>query len=139
MKITKQRLIEIIKEELMKESPMGKAQMYAKGMSKDALRLLTYLKKGDVEKARYFIKDIQDALTQIEKNAVSEGKLNEASYQEITISLDDFYKVQKLLKPKKQHIVKHPYSTKTFGLKVDKNNYDKTLEILMKKRIDVQG
>ena len=139
MKITKQRLIEIIKEELMKESPMGKAQMYAKGMSKDALRLLTYLKKGDVEKARYFIKDIQDALTQIEKNAVSEGKLNEASYQEITISLDDFYKVRKLLKPKTQHIVKHPYSTKTFGLKVDKKQYDKTLEILMKKRIDVQG
>ena len=65
--------------------------------------------------------------------------IHEASYQEITISLDDFYKVRKLLKPKTQHIVKHPYSTKTFGLKVDKNNYDKTLEILMKKRIDVQG
>ena len=141
MKLTKQRLIEIIKEEIqdLNESPMGRAQMYAKGMSKDALRLLTYLKKGDVEKARYFIKDIQDALTQIEKNAVSEGKLNEASYQEITISLDDFHKVRKLLKPKRQHIVKHPYSKYTFGLKVDKKQYDKTLEILMKKRIDVQG
>ena len=70
MKITKQRLIEIIKEELqnLKESPMGRAQMYAKGMSKDALRLATYLKNGDVEKAKYFIKDIQDALKQIEKN-----------------------------------------------------------------------
>ena len=74
MKLTKQRLIEIIKEEIqdLNESPMGKAQMYAKGMSKDALRLLTYLKKGDVEKAKYFIKDIQDALKQIEKNAVNE-------------------------------------------------------------------
>ena len=70
MKVTKQRLVEIIREELknLKESPMGRAQMYAKGMSKDALRLLTYLKKGDVNKAKFFIKDIQDALQQIEKN-----------------------------------------------------------------------
>ena len=65
--------------------------------------------------------------------------LNEARYQEITISLDDFDKVRKLLKPKRQHIVKHPFSTKTFGIKVDKKDYDKTLELLMKKRIDVQG
>ena len=65
--------------------------------------------------------------------------LNEAKYQEITISLKDFDKVRKLLKPKRQKIVKHPFSTKTFGLKVDKKDYDKTLEILMKKRIDVQG
>ena len=55
MKITKQRLIEIIKEELMNESPEGRAQMHAKGLSKDALRLATYLKKGDVSTARYFI------------------------------------------------------------------------------------
>ena len=69
MKITKQRLKEIIKEELqnLKESHMGRAQMYAKGMSKDALRLFTYLKKGDVDKAKFFINDIQDALKQIEK------------------------------------------------------------------------
>ena len=65
--------------------------------------------------------------------------LREAKYQEITISLKDFDKVRKLLKPKSQQIVKHPFSTKTFGLKVDKKDYDKTLEILMKKRIDVQG
>ena len=70
MKLTKQRLKEIIKEELqnLEESPMGRAQMYAKGMSKDALRLFTYLKKGDVDKAKFFINDIQDALKQIEKN-----------------------------------------------------------------------
>jgi len=69
MKLTKQRLKEIIKEELqnLEESPMGRAQMYAKGMSKDALRLFTYLKKGDVDKAKFFINDIQDALKQIEK------------------------------------------------------------------------
>ena len=65
--------------------------------------------------------------------------LHEVRYQEISISLDDFDKVRKLLKPKRQQIVKHPYSTRTFGLKVDKKNYDKTLELLMKKRIDVQG
>ena len=89
MKLTKQRLIEIIKEEIqdLNESPMGRAQMYAKGMSKDALRLLTYLKKGDVEKAKYFIKDIQDAIKQIEKNTVGEGKLNEAR-----ITFDDAFK-----------------------------------------------
>ena len=65
--------------------------------------------------------------------------LHEVRYQEISISLDDFYKVKKLFKPKRQQIVKHPYSQKTFGLKVDKKQYDKTLELLMKKRIDVQG
>ena len=70
---------------------------------------------------------------------VAEGKLNEVRYQEISISLDDFYKVKKLLKPKTKQFVKHPYSQKTFGLKVDKKDYDKTLEILMKKRIDIQG
>jgi len=67
------------------------------------------------------------------------GLITEVRYQEISISLDDFYTVRKLLKPKRQHIVKHPYSQKTFGLKVDKKDYNKTLEILMKKRIDVQG
>ena len=65
--------------------------------------------------------------------------LHEDKYQEITISLDDFDKVRKLLKPKRQQIVKHPYSQKTFGLKIDKKKYDKTIELLMKKRIDVQG
>jgi hypothetical protein len=64
--------------------------------------------------------------------------LIEAS-SEISISLKDFDKVRKLLKPKTQHIVKHPFSKKTFGIKVDKKNYDKTLELLMKKRIDVRG
>ena len=34
MKITKKRLIEIIKEELVNESPEGRAQMHAKGLSK---------------------------------------------------------------------------------------------------------
>ena len=67
------------------------------------------------------------------------GLITEVRYQEISISLDDFDKVRKLLKPKRQQIVKHPYSQKTFGLKVDKKQYDKTLELLMKKRIDVQG
>ena len=70
MKLTKQRLKEIIREELksLNESPMGRAQMHAKSLTKDALRLLTYLKKGDIEKVDYFIKDIKDALNKIEKN-----------------------------------------------------------------------
>ena len=82
---------------------------------------------------------LRESIRKIVGSLISEQTLNEVRYQEISISLDDFYKVQKLLKPKKQHIVKHPYSTKTFGLKVDKKDYDKTLELLMKKRIDVQG
>ena len=65
--------------------------------------------------------------------------IKEAKFKEIPIDLDDFYTVRKLLKPKRQHIIKHPFSKKTFGLKVDKKQYDKTLEMLMKKRIDVQG
>ena len=70
---------------------------------------------------------------------IVEGLIREVRYQEISISLDDFDKVRKLLKPKTKQIVKHPYSQKTFGLKVDKKEYDNTLELLMKKRIDVQG
>ena len=70
---------------------------------------------------------------------IVKGLLGEAKYTELVFDLDDFYKVRKILKPKTQHIVKHPYSRKTFGLKVDKKEYDKTLELLMKKRIDVQG
>ena len=70
MKITRSQLKEIIREELknLNESPMGRAQMHAKSLTKDALRLLTYLKKGDIEKVDYFIKDIKDALNKIEKN-----------------------------------------------------------------------
>ena len=76
MKLTKQRLKEIIKEELMNESPEGRAQMHAKGLSKDALRVFTYLKKGDVDKARYFMKDIIDSLKEVEKYT----RKNDAAY-----------------------------------------------------------
>ena len=95
--------------------------------------------------AKEFIKQLtgetklRESIRKIVRGLINEQSLNEASYKEITISLDDFYEVRKLLKPKTQHIVKHPYSTKTFGLKVDKNKYNKTIELLMKKRIDVQG
>ena len=65
--------------------------------------------------------------------------LREAKYQEITISLDDFYNVRKLLKPKTKQIVKHPYSTKTFGLKVDKSKANKTLELLIKNKVNPKG
>jgi len=70
VKLTKSQLKEMIKEELqnLNESPMGRAQMYAKGLTKDASRLLAYLKKGDIERVDYFIKDIKDALANIEKN-----------------------------------------------------------------------
>ena len=106
MKITKQRLKEIIREELMNESPEGRAQMHAKGLSKDVLRLATYLKKGDVDKARYFMKDIIDSLKEVEKytrkndaayialkkgplSAVREGKLNEGpKFDEVKANME---------------------------------------------------
>jgi len=97
-----------------------------------------YLAKEFIKHKRNEAK-LRESIRKIVGSLISEQTLNEVRYQEISISLDDFYKVQKLLKPKKQQIVKHPYSQKTFGLKVDKKQYDKTLEILMKKRIDVQG
>ena len=114
MKITKQRLSEIIKEELMNESPEGRAQMHAKGLSKDALRLATYLKKGDIDKARYFIKDIIDSLKEVEKYTRKndaaylslkkgplkfiEGKLNEGKRRQLQIPIMDKLKVDKFLK-----------------------------------------
>ena len=69
MKLTKSQLKEMIKEELqnLNESPMGRAQMYAKSLTKDVSRMLAYLKKGDIDKVDYFIKDIKDALANIEK------------------------------------------------------------------------
>ena len=82
---------------------------------------------------------LKESIRNIVTSLINEQTLNEVRYQEITISLDDFDKVRKLFKPKRQQIVKHPYSTKTFGLKIDKKDYNKTLELLMKKRIDVQG
>ena len=74
--MSQKRLIEIIKEELITESPEGRAQMHAKGLSKDALRLATYLKKGDVDKARYFMKDIIESLKEVEKYT----RKNDAAY-----------------------------------------------------------
>ena len=97
-----------------------------------------YLAKEFIKHKRNEAK-LRESIRKIVGSLISEQTLNEVRYQEISISLDDFYKVQKLLKPKKQQIVKHPYSQKTFGLKVDKKQYDKVLELLMKKRIDVQG
>ncbi|SVD48559.1 uncharacterized protein METZ01_LOCUS401413, partial [marine metagenome] len=105
--------MEIIKEELMNESPEGRAQMHAKGLSKDALRLATYLKKGDVDKARYFMKDIINSLKEVEKFTrkndaayvalkkgplkFAEGKLNEGKMVQWEIRDRDKKKVSKIL------------------------------------------
>ena len=90
--------------------------------------------------AKEFVKHLQGE-TRLKESIrkIVGGLITEVRYQEISISLDDFDKVRSLLKPKTKQIVKHPYSQKTFGLKVDKKQYDKVLELLMKKRIDVQG
>ena len=69
MKLTQSKLKEIIREELqnLNESQMGRAQMYAKGLKKSVSHLLAYLKKGDMEKADYFVKEMRDALDNIDQ------------------------------------------------------------------------
>ena len=161
MKITKQRLKEIIREELINESPEGRAQMHAKGLSKDALRVFTYLKKGDVDKARYFMKDIIDSLKEVEKytrkndaaylslkkgplSAVREGKLNEGKMIEWEIKDRDKRDVSKILdklrlKMGKNYDFGASRHGATFILELDKKFEDKVLELFIKNRINVQG
>ena len=163
MKLTKQRLIEIVKEELqnLKESPMGRAQMHAKGLSKDALRLATYLKKGDVDKARYFIKDIIDSLKEVErytrKNDAAyvslkkgpltfkEEKLNEAKQTQFQIPYREQKNVMKILRKGKSAMVGKYKEGKhydfgvgkgpNFILAVDKKLEDEILSLLIQKGI----
>ncbi len=159
MKITKRRLMEIIKEELMNESPEGRAQMHAKGLSKDALRLATYLKKGDIDKARYFMKDIIDSLKEVEKYTrkndaayvalkkgplkFAEGKLNEGKMVQLQIKEIEKKKVKKILDKLKLKMGKNydfgAGKGSTFILELDKKFEDKVLEMLIKNRINVQG
>jgi len=159
MKITKKRLIEIIKEELMNESDEGRAQMHAKGLSKDALRLATYLKKGDVDKARYFMKDIIDSLKEVEKYTrkndaayvalkkgplkFAEGKLNEGKMVQWEIRDRDKKKVSKILDKLRLKMGKdYDFGVgrgATFILGLDRKYQNKVLELFIKNRINVQG
>ena len=157
MKITKQRLKEIIEEEIMNESPEGRAQMHAKGLSKDALRVFTYLKKGDVDNARYFMKDIIDSLKEVEKYTrkndaayialkkgplkFAEGKLNEGKRRQLQIPIIDKITVNKILKKLRFKIGKD-YDVgvgkgSTFILDVDQKVLDKLLDALVSNRIRV--
>ena len=159
MKLTKKRLKEIIREELMNESPEGRAQMHAKGLSKDALRLATYLKKGDVDKARYFMKDIIDSLKEVEKFTrkndaayvalkkgplkFAEGKLNEGKMVQLQIKEIEKKKVKKILDKLRLKMGKNydfgVGKGSTFILELDTKFEDKVLEMLIKNRINVQG
>ena len=159
MKITKKRLMEIIKEELMNESPEGRAQMHAKGLSKDVLRLATYLKKGDVDKARYFMKDIIDSLKEVEKYTrkndaayvalkkgplkFAEGKLNEGKMVQLQIKEIEKKKVKKILDKLRLKMGKNydfgAGKGSTFVLELDTKFEDKVLEMLINNRINVQG
>ena len=159
MKLTKQRLKEIIREELLNESPEGRAQMHAKGLSKDALRVATYLKKGDVDKARYFMKDIIDSLKEVErytrKNdaafvalkkgplAFKEGKLNEGKMVQLQIKEIEKKKVKKILDKLRLKMGKdYDFGVgkgATFVLELDTKFEDKVLEMLINNRINVQG
>jgi len=159
MKITKQRLKEIIREELINESPEGRAQMHAKGLSKDALRVVSSLKKGDIDKARYFIKDIIDSLKEVEKYTrkndaayvalkqgplkFTEGTLNEAKMVQLQIKEIEKKKVKKILDKLKLKMGKHydfgVGKGSTFILELDTKFEDKVLELLVKNRIQVSG
>jgi len=159
MKITKKRLMEIIKEELMNESPEGRAQMHAKGLSKDVLRLATYLKKGDIDKARYFMKDIIDSLKEVEKYTrkndaayvalkkgplkFAEGKLNEGKMVQLQIKEIEKKKVKKILDKLRLKMGKNydfgAGKGSTFVLELDTKFEDKVLEMLINNRINVQG
>jgi hypothetical protein len=160
MKLTKSKLREIIREELMNESPEGRAQMHSKGLSKDALRVFTYLKKGDVDKARYFMKDIIDSLKEVEKctrkNDAAylslkkgplkfvEGKLNEGKMIQWEIKDRDKKDVSKILdklrlKMGKNYDFGASRHGATFVLELDKKFEDKVLEMLIKNRINVRG
>ena len=159
MKITKQRLKEIIREELVNESPEGRAQMHAKGLSKDALRVFTYLKKGDVDKARYFMKDIIDSLKEVEKYTrkndaaylalkkgplkFAEGKLNEGKMVQLQIKEIEKKKVKKILDKLRLKMGKNydfgAGKGSTFILELDKKFEDKVLEMLINNRINVRG
>jgi len=161
MKITKQRLKEIIREELINESPEGRAQMHAKGLSKDALRVVSSLKKGDIDKARYFIKDIIDSLKEVEKYTrkndaaylslkkgplkFTEEKLNErlsgktVTWQIRTRERRTAKKVLDKLKLKIGKDYEFKFISNTFVLELDKKFEDKVLELFIKNRINVQG
>ena len=99
--------------------------------------------KAEYKKERYMAKKFLESLKQNEgvetqiRQLVRETiqDLMEASI-EMVINLDDFDKVKKLLKPKPKQLVKHPFAKKTFGLKVNKNDYNKTLELLVKNKIN---
>ena len=70
MKLTRTKLKEIIREELLKEAPEGRVKMYAKSITQDANFLLNHMKKGDFDKDRlgYYLNNIKDSMLEIEKN-----------------------------------------------------------------------
>ena len=161
MKLTKQILKKIIKEEMLNESSEGRAQMHAKGLSKDALRVFTYLKKGDVDKARYFMKDIINSLKEVEKYTrkndaaylalkkgplkFAEGKLNEAKQTQFQIAYREQKNVMKILRTAKSAKVGKYKEGKhydfgvgkgtTFILAVDKKLEDEILSLLIQKGV----
>ena len=94
--------------------------------------------------AKEFIKHLdskeltEQKIRKFVRKVINEQLLKEAK-AEIDISLNDFNKVKKLAKKFKGQFVKHPYGKKTFGIKVDKNQYNKALEFLMKNKINPRG
>ena len=79
---------------------------------------------------------IEDKIRQTIRETIKD--LMEATTS-IVINLKDLDKVKKLIKPKSNQFVKLPFSKKEFGLKIDKNKYDKVIELLMKHKIDIRG
>ena len=47
---------------------LQKIKMYSENLKDDSNRLNTYLKKGELQKALYFIKDIENCIDEIKNN-----------------------------------------------------------------------
>ena len=94
--------------------------------------------------AKEFIKHLksqklaEQKLRKAIRKIIKEELIQEAK-SEIVIDLKDLAKVKKIIKKFKGQFVKHPYGKKTFCIKVDKNQYNKALEFLMKNKINPRG
>ena len=119
-----------------------KRKKLAKEIEDESDTLEKELLQIDLEQLDWLIKsqklDAHHRIRELEHWSRIKEELNEAK-AEIVIDLKDFDKVKKIVKKIKGQLVKHSFAKKTFGVKVDKNQYDKALEFLMKNKINPRG
>jgi hypothetical protein len=88
--------------------------------------------------AKEFLKSKREQMTEGKLRKIIRDLIAEAKV-EIAIPLKYFDKTKKIVKNIKGQLVKHPFAKKTFGVKVDKNKYNKTIEFLIKNKINPRG